>query len=600
MSKGKSFVVIMIILLSSSLLTANSETEEKENNAFFDLSFLVPTSCCWSNPFASNLAKVLPEIGVNVSNYVSGWSTIIPRIWSYPVGEEGYYDYIPTYEEGGYDVMFVAWGWPLDWNPTLFDSASIVPNGDNAYQYNNTKFDALLEEYVTEYDKEKRNEIVKKLQAILYEDLPAITFTYPRSLYVTRTGVEGIDTVLISAHGYRAEYWENGEKSTFVYGTPFSLNHFSIFRNYFYKNTLWMQAVYYGLFERKQESHIYEPVIAQNYSVSEDKRAITITINPNARFSNGDPVTAEDIKYTYQLFMTPLIDFDDYDFLTYHFESNESIQIIDNSTIRFQLKEPYAFYYNLLTYGIINRKLVEPYIEENGYDSLDELNNSLLTSCGPFMVHVEDFDLERNIVTLQKNPYWQNLTGVDPFLDEITFQYIQIKDDAITSLLNGSIDMIDNDFFLRFEDLVDENNSTYEGINLMFSKEPVTYEMMINMRHPIIGTGELTPKGTAEAAKALRKAISHASDRQKMISEFNYSYTQMMVPGVTPMPEACVGYDSSLQPYKYNLTLAKQYIEDAGYTYEEPTTTTTFAFGIFLMNFLGLSSLTLLLRRKKK
>jgi hypothetical protein len=59
------------------------------------------------------------------------------------------YNYIPVYEDGGYDLLFVGWSWGLDLDLTgLFDTMSIAPAGDNHYQYSNTVYDDLLDDYL--------------------------------------------------------------------------------------------------------------------------------------------------------------------------------------------------------------------------------------------------------------------------------------------------------------------------------------------------------------------------------------------------------------------------------------------------------------------
>ncbi|UJG40382.1 MAG: hypothetical protein K9W45_11135 [Candidatus Heimdallarchaeum aukensis] len=171
------FVFIVLILSYSAIITFSENTNE--NDYFFSINLLSPNPSCCPNEYAYQMEEELPKIGINISHHEStGWGNIMPRTWGYPVGEEGKFDYIPTYEEGGYDILFVGWCWKLDWDPTgLFDSPSIVPNGDNVYQYNNPEFDTKLVEYTTELNDEERIEKAKELQAIIYEDLPAITMT---------------------------------------------------------------------------------------------------------------------------------------------------------------------------------------------------------------------------------------------------------------------------------------------------------------------------------------------------------------------------------------------------------------------------------------
>ncbi|MHA1205817.1 MAG: ABC transporter substrate-binding protein, partial [Candidatus Heimdallarchaeaceae archaeon] len=121
-----------------------------------------------------------------------------------------------------------------------------------------------------------------------------------------------------------------------------------------------------------------------------------------------------------------------------------------------------------------------------------------------------------------------------------------------------------------------------------------TEEMAINMKHPIIGTGELTPLGTAEAAKKIRQAISHAVPRETLKEKVFYGTA---IPGMTPMPEGCVGFDSSLEPYSYDLNLAIQLIEEAGFT-RNTTTDTTGNATLIVITLISICSAVILKRKK--
>ena len=122
--------------------------------------------------------------------------------------------------------------------------------------------------------------------------------------------------------------------------------------------------------------------------------------------------------------------------------------------------------------------------------------------------------------------------------------------------------------------------------------------MSVNMKHPVIGTGELTPLGTPLAAKYLRKAISHACPREIIVSQI---LEGLGAPATTAIPDSVVGYDDSLEPYYYDLDLAISYVEDAGYTvlvthFPTETGITTLVF----LSFLGLAALEALRRFRKK
>ncbi|MHA1874439.1 MAG: ABC transporter substrate-binding protein [Candidatus Heimdallarchaeaceae archaeon] len=146
------------------------------------------------------------------------------------------------------------------------------------------------------------------------------------------------------------------------------------------------------------------------------------------------------------------------------------------------------------------------------------------------------------------------------------FRYVGDKETAINSFSSGAVDIVDSRY--------DADESDYAGVeaNLVFTKSLIEQEMAINMLHPIIGTGELTPLGTAEAARYIRKAISHIVPREYIVNEI---LGGLGLQGVSPMPDGCIGFDKTLQPYSYDIELARQLMEQAGYNLEYETTTET-------------------------
>ncbi|UJG44235.1 MAG: ABC transporter substrate-binding protein [Candidatus Heimdallarchaeum endolithica] len=575
----KELTIFFSLFLSLSLISADTAP------IFFDITIISPNTCPARNQWEPLLDQILPQIGINVTHEYVHWGFISERTWNYPVGEEGYEDHIPSYEKGGYDILTIGWGWDFDWDPTgLFDSASIVPNGDNLYQYNSSEFDNTLEEYLSEFELSKRIEKAKELQSILYNDLPAITVFYPREKSFYLPGVSNVDFELLYQSIPRTEYWKNSEKNNITYMTYYDFNSPNLFLKDNYIEEIMGNIIFYGLFERAQNTHLYEPVIAQNYSISEDKKTIIVDINPDAYFSNGDPVTAYDVDFSYELFMTPGVRddpysyYDTYDLLTTYFENNDSIKAIDDNTVQLEFKKPYVFWQDLLSIDIVNKKLFEEYIEDNGYN-FDTNNQSLFIGAGPFTLNVtEDYDLENQTVTFHKNEYWKLTETVE--LDSIIFLCEIGTNDATDKIENKEIDIADTLF--RFLDIL-ENNTEWESTEIRTGTQT---ELTINMRHPILGTGELTPLGTAEAANNIRRAISHSINREQLIEEVLDGIGK---PGVVPYPELCIGFDTSLSPYSYNITLAKSLMEEAGYSFEQTTPEETAYPVAFILSLLGIT-----------
>ena len=525
----------------------------------FQIALLSPNTNPARDEWALLMEQQLPEIGIGISVHNStGWGEIAPRTWSYPLIE---YDYIPTYDEGGYDLLFVGYSWPLDLQLSgWYETSALIPYGDNFYQYSNPTYDAILENYVEEYDPVLRTNYAKLLQGILYEDLPSISILYPKCLYGFRTGLIGINPLLLYDTNQRVENWFDPTDRNISLAVPNELYEPNIYTADSHHDYIWMKNVYGSLFSRNPTTHMWEPNIATDCTITNGGTNLTVTIDPNAKFSNGDAVLAEDVKYSYELHMTPMVGSNFYSYLSYIFGSNDSIVVHDSSTLSFILTAPYNFPLSYLSYGIIDKSDVEAKIATYGYYIFWEhpltgnVGNSLVKSCGPMMLNYYDTSLFGH-VQLLPNPYWHGTTVV---LDEWNEIYIDGKDNALGNLTSGDIDIMDYTYFPELSDF--EGISGIEGIEV---EELSHQEMAINMRHPIIGTGELTPLGTADAAKYIRKAISHATPRQFIVENIMLGLASE---GITCIPPACIGFDDTLVPYEYDLALALNYMELAGYT----------------------------------
>ncbi len=596
--KRKGLVFILsIMLLNSSLYVIVAE--EPQYEPLFLINLLTPNTSAARNQWSILVENQLPKIGIGVEFHEStGWGWFPDgRLWDYPLFD---YDYIPTYNEGGYDVVFVGWKWGLDWDPIgFYDIPSLPPFGYNFYQYQNPDYDDKLFQYLTTHNQTLQKEMLYEMQNILYEDLPSITLIYPKSLYGFKEDILGVNTLLLSESSFHSENWDDPTDHVIKYAMPADLKEYNAFVLESYYDSLWMQSIYGSLFRRNQTSREWEPYLAADYQISSDGLNYTVTLDPNAKFSDGSPVLAEDVDYTYELHLTPAVGSSRYSKVNTWFANNNSIQVVDSHTINFNFTALHPFAPDMMSIEIIDKSEVEPLISSYGYSIFNEapltgnVTDGLVKSCGPFML--DTFGVANSTAKMIPNPYWDDTIasgGSQPLLDELYFVFVSGASTAKAELIAGNIDIVDSQYYLSFEDF------DSVGIEARTADDPSHQEIAINMRHPIIGTGELTPNGDADAAKYIRKAISHAIPRQVIVDEI---LNGLGTPGITAMPPTCVGFNNAMQPYEYNLTLARDYMEKAGYELIviTPTPTTTTNFTILLIMIIGLTTITYVRKGKR-
>ena len=606
MKKKYITVLILSIFVASNSLIIHSAAQE---DTLFRIHLMINDSWASRVAFCEAFIPHIENLNIEVIKHLEGLIEIGSRTWAHPRP-------IPPHEDGGFDAVVAG----MAWYPES-EHYDYFYGSDNFQQYNNSDFFSLIDQFEIEQNQIQRRDYSHQLQSYLYNDLPVISLYSDLAIMPTRDNIQGINSLQIFDGSQRTEYWEDTNDdiliiSMWAFGdvtNSFRLNtfdHSEMFDSYnkiAYGTgaMLWLQPLYGRLFQRNPTNFFWEPVIASDYSISTDKRNVTVDIDPNAKFSDGSPVLAEDVKYTYELHMTPETNSHYYSDLVGAFMNGSSIEIIDSYTIKFSYLYVHQSPLSLLSLGILDKSYVEPEIAAHGYSIFDEapfegnVNDTLVRSCGPFML--DTFNNAEGTATLLANPYWNNLTasgGNNAKLDQIQFiRGDQLVNDRL-QLKAGNIDMINPTYYIENKivngapDEFDvELLNGMENIHCELLPIRITHELSLNLKHPIFGTGELTPEGTSEAALNIRKALSHAIPRQAIIDDL---FTGSAYPAATAVPPSNFDFNSNLDPHDYDLELAKDYLEMAGYNLDK----TSFA-GITLLMIFGLLGLSIIIRLRR-
>ncbi|MFW9922548.1 MAG: ABC transporter substrate-binding protein [Candidatus Thorarchaeota archaeon] len=543
---------------------------------FFSISILAPNTNPARNQWATLMVEQLPKIGIAVDVFDhTGWAQISPRTWGHP----GPYP-VPTYDEGGFDILFVGWSWGLDWDPTgLYNTAGITPDGDNFYQYSNPEMDWAIANYTQSFVLADRIDWCEEIQAILYEDLPEICIIYPLSVYPHVDGFTGWSGLLWASIYQPMENWEIPGQSEFHYATPADFEDFHIHTYESVYDAQWLRQIYNGLVERDPAlGNGYGPRVAESFS-SADGMTYNVEIKSTAVWADGTPLTVDDVIYNYQLAVTPDLGGTGYSTNILYWD-NDSITKINDYEMTIEFNTPYVFQDGNVGLDLIPKHIWESVAPaDHQATAVDWAKNqpSKMFGAGPFML--EEYDSTNGVIHLAANPHFADWYGSAPKFDDVYFEFYGSKEGALAALAAGEIDMVDAQFSAQLDEL-DIPGATYTLV-----EDPGTQEMGLNMEHPQLGTGALCPIAGAESAKHIRKAISHMVPREIIVEEILNGIGAMATTGC---PNVAVGYDTTLEPYEYSISIALQHMKDAGYDVTIPTTEIT---GIGLIVVVGILAL---------
>jgi peptide/nickel transport system substrate-binding protein len=173
------------------------------------------------------------------------------------------------------------------------------------------------------------------------------------------------------------------------------------------------------------------PVLAESYTVSPDSKTYTFTLRSDAKFSDGTPVTANDVVFTVQKAQDSSLKSPQYaDW------SGVQVAALDPRTVQFTLAKPYAPFLGLTTLGILPSHLWANVSDEEFPFSTLETNP---VGAGPFKVESVSRDASGLIqsVSMIANPDY--VLG-RPYLDGFRFNFYSGSEDVANALSSGAID----------------------------------------------------------------------------------------------------------------------------------------------------------------
>lgn len=283
--------------------------------------------------------------------------------------------------------------------------------------------------------------------------------------------------------------------------------------------------------------------LADGWEISDDGLVYTFTLRDGVTFHDGEPLTADDVKFTYDLFMNEATGSPRTAEMT---ERIKSVEVVDKRTVRYTLNFPVApFLVDQMTFGIVPQHVlqdVDP--AQLAQDPFSTGQKGRTIGTGPFMF--EEW-VKDDHITLVKNPsYWKG----EPNLDQYIWKVVPDATVVAQQLKTGEID--------------------YGGI------EPSQLEDMLaqpNVNIHLYDTFVFTfyayqldpEKSTIFQEKEVRQALLYALDRQAMIDAIRFGIGKVAV-GTMPTLSWAYAPDQIKLKYEYDPEKAKQLLDQAGWT----------------------------------
>ncbi|MFZ1322197.1 MAG: ABC transporter substrate-binding protein [Ignavibacteria bacterium] len=332
--------------------------------------------------------------------------------------------------------------------------------------------------------------------------------------------------------------------------------------------------IFETLLDVNRETYELVPLIAKSLpEISEDKMSYTFDLKEDVKFSDGTPLTGEDVIFTVKTIKNP---FTDAQALRNYFIDLKSVELVDGNKykVRFNMSKPYfRAVYALGSMAITPKHILDKdnMNEKFTWENLDAAQKSLDPLKYPDMQKYADFLNSQEVsrepkyvvgsgpykldkwitgqsITLQRNEDYWNKKEIPNFPSKLVFKIIQDQNAAVVAAKNKEVDYM---YVIQPIDFV-ENIKDPEKFNLKKAlvSEPVYIFIAWNNKNPLF------------ADKKVRWALSYAIDRQTMIDKIVYG---MGTKVQTPVFKESKYYNNDLPEIDYNPEKAKQLLAEAGW-----------------------------------
>jgi len=224
------------------------------------------------------------------------------------------------------------------------------------------------------------------------------------------------------------------------------------------------------------------PFVAKSWAISEDAKEFTFYLNEGISFTNGESLTADDVKFTIDWTLDP----DNASPQASNFKWVDRVEAVDDYTVKIYSKDPFPAGLTSLVVRIVPHDT----FEEIGAEDFD----SNPVGSGPFML--EEWVKGSQVVLVRNSDYWLKT----PNLDKVVIRVIPETTTAELELEQGGVDITDT--------LLPQDIEHFESL------EHINVEMRTGLNTQFLGfSSQLVPYSNLE----FRKAVIQSFDMDEAV-----------------------------------------------------------------------------------
>jgi len=337
--------------------------------------------------------------------------------------------------------------------------------------------------------------------------------------------------------------------------------------------------IYEGLIRENGLTSKLEPGLAESWEVSKDGKKIVFTLREGLKWSDGEPMTTDDIIFSYEkIYFNDKIPSGLKDNLRVGTSRQfPKVKKIDSRRVEFSVAEPFAPF---IRYAggipILPAHILQEAVENTDADGNPKFLSTWATDTDPKKIvgngqyRMLSYTPNQRVV-LERNPYFwrQDAEGnPQPYIQQIVWQIIENTDNQLLNFRSGDLDTLD----VEPEVFPLLKREEKRGKYTVFNGGPDTGSVFVSFNLNKGRNAQNQPfvdpvKSRWFATKEFRQAIAYGINRSAMT---NNIYRGLGAPLHSPIPAQSPFYlspEEGLKTYSYDQQKSKELLLSAGFKY---------------------------------
>lgn len=323
-----------------------------------------------------------------------------------------------------------------------------------------------------------------------------------------------------------------------------------------------LDPVFAGLTRLNPFTFQVEPDLARSWTISSDKKVITMNLRKDVYFSDGKPFSADDVVFTFKVIYSPAVLSSYRDLFTIQGKQIK-VEKVDNHTVRFILPVPFYPFLESLSIPV----LPEHVLQKPLLDDMFERTWNIITpprqiiGLGPYTL--ESY-VPSQYILLKANPhyYGKDDTGVQlPYIKNRAMLIVQNQDAQYVKFISGETDIYNPrpQEVASLESMSKKRHFIVKNIGLDTGIMFISFNR--NPRH-YIKDGKVNPKYRWFTNHDFLKAVAHSIDKRAVINDVYRGYGE---PAIAFVPRNVPVYHKTMPDYAYNLDEARALLKKGGF-----------------------------------